>query len=195
MFPVLVKYAFRDALPDWMKWQTPVVAVAALLIFWMAQKWKPTACAGGAAALALLSLALTVAEIPLFETDMRDNQTLKPLGVALRENYRPGDAVVCWGRFPQGLPFYSGTVISEANRPYFGGMDLTQVPFGFPGNRGRLGDLLLPDDSALAKLLAGDRRVWVVSFGDMAEKVQQDRGAAPLRLVTRVGRWQLFCNR
>ena len=195
MFPVLVKYAFRDALPDWMKWQTPVVAVAALLIFWMAQKWKPTACAGGAAALALLSLALTVAEIPLFETDMRDNQTLKPLGVALRENYRPGDAVVCWGRFPQGLPFYSGTVISEANRPYFGGMDLTLVPFEFSGNRGRLGDLLLPDDSALAKLLAGDRRVWVVSFGDMAEKVQQDRGAAPLRLVTRVGRWQLFCNR
>jgi 4-amino-4-deoxy-L-arabinose transferase-like glycosyltransferase len=195
IFPALVKYAFHDALPEWMKWQTPVIVAAALLIFWLARKWKPSACAAGTAALALLSLALTVAEIPLFETNLRDNQTLKPLGVALRENYQPGDAVVCWGRFPQGLPFYSGAVISATNRPYFGGMDLTLVPFEFPGNRERLGNLLLPDDNALAQLLAGDRRVWVVSFGDMAEKVQQDRGGAPLRLVARVGRWQLFANR
>ena len=195
IFPALVEFAFHDALPEWLKWQTPVVAIAALLIFWLARKWKPSACAAGAVALALLGLMIIVAEIPLFETGMRDNQTLKPLGVALRENYRPGDAVVCWGRLPQGLPFYSGAVISATNRPYFGGMDLTQVPFEFPGNRERLGDLLLPDENALAQLLAGDRRVWVVSFGDMAEKVQQDRGGAPLRLVARVGRWQLFSNR
>jgi 4-amino-4-deoxy-L-arabinose transferase-like glycosyltransferase len=195
MFPVLVKYAFHDPLPEWLKWQPPVVAAAALLIFWLVRKWRPAACAVGAAALALLSLALTVAEIPLFETGMRGNQTLKPLGVALRENYRPGDVVVCCGRLPQGMPFYSGTAISVTNRPYFGGMDLNQVPFEFPGNRERLGNLLLPDDNALSQLLAGERRVWVVSFTDMAEKVQQDRGAAPLRLVARVGRWQLFCNR
>jgi 4-amino-4-deoxy-L-arabinose transferase-like glycosyltransferase len=195
IFPALVQYAFRDALPEWMKWQTPVIAVTALLIFWLARKWKPSACAAGAVALALLSLMITVAEISLFETNLRDNQTLKPLGVALRENYRPRDAVVCWGRFPQGLPFYSGTVISTTNRPYFGGMDLTLVPFEFPGNRERLGKLLLPDDNALVQLLAGDRRVWVVSFGDMAQKVQQDRGGTPLRLVVRVGRWQLFSNR
>jgi hypothetical protein len=194
-FPVLVKYAFHDALPEWMKWQTPCVAVVALLIFWLARKWKPSICAAGAAALALLSLMITVAEIPLFETGMRDNQTLKPLGEALQENYRPGDAVVCWGRFPQGLPFNSGAVISKTNRPYFGGMDLTLVPFEFPGNRERLGDLLLPDDNALAQLLASNRRVWVVSFGDEAAKVQQARGAAPLHPVTRVGRWELFSNR
>jgi len=195
IFPALVEFTFQDELPEWMKWQTPVIAFTALLIFWLARKWKPSACAAGAVALSLLSLALTVAEIPLFETGMRDNQTLKPIGVALRENYRPGDAVVCWGRFPQGLPFYSGTVISETNRPYFGGMDLTQVPFEFPGNRERLDNLLLSDDNALAQLLAGDRQVWVVSFGDTAEKVQQNRDAAPLRLVARVGRWQLFANR
>jgi hypothetical protein len=29
----------------------------------------------------------------------------------------------------------------------------------------------------------------------MAQKVQQDRGGAPLRFVARVGRWQLFANR
>ena len=195
IFPILVKYAFRDALLDWLKWQTPVAAAAALLIFWLARKWRPSACAAGAAALALLSMALTAAEIPLFETNMRDNQTLKPLGAALRENYRPGDAVVCWGQLPQGLPFYSGTVITATNRPYFGGMNLTLVPFEFPGNRGRLGDLLVPDDNTLTQLLAGQRRVWVVSFGDTAQKVQQDRGGAPLRLVASVGRWQLFSNR
>jgi hypothetical protein len=136
-----------------------------------------------------------VAEIPLFETNLRDNQTFKPLGEALRENYRSGDAVVCWGRFPQGLPFYTGQVISTTNRPYFGGMDLTLVPFEFPGNRERFGNLLLPDENALARLLAGDRRVWVVSFGDGTEKPQQIQGAAPLRLVTIVGRWELFVNR
>jgi len=195
IFPALVKYAFRDALPEWLKWQTPVIAIAVLLIFWLARKWKPSACAAGATALALLSLMITVAEIPLFETNLRDNQTLKPLGVALRENYRPGDAVVCWGRFPQGLPFYSGPAISATNRPCFGGMDLALVPFEFPGNRERLGNLLLRDDNALGQLLAGSRRVWVVSFGDMAQKVQQDRGGMSLRLVARVGRWQLFANR
>jgi 4-amino-4-deoxy-L-arabinose transferase-like glycosyltransferase len=194
IFPALVKYAFRDALPEWLKWQTPVIAIAALLIFWLARKWKPTVCAAGAVALTLISLALTVAEIPLFETGMRDNQTLQPLGVALRENYQPGDAVVCWGRFPQGLPFYSGAVISKTNQPYFGGMDLTLVPFEFPGNRALLGNLLLPDDNALVQLLAGERRVWVVSFGDEAAKIEQARGPAPLRLVARVGRWQLFAN-
>jgi hypothetical protein len=192
---MLVKFAFHDALPEWLKWQTLVVVVIALAIFWRARKWEPPACAAGATALALLGLMLTVAEIPRFETDLRDNQTLRPLGAALRENYRPGDALVCWGQFPQGLPFYSGAVISATNRPYFGGMDLTQVPFEFPGNRERLGKLLLPDENALAQLLAGDRRVWVVSFGDKAEKVQEARGAAQLRLVARVGRWELFVNR
>ena len=162
---------------------------------WLARELKPASCAGLAAGLALCSMMIIVAEMPLFETNLRDNQTLKPLGAALQENYRPGDAVVCWGRFPQGLPFYSGTAISATNRPYFGGMDLTQVPFEFPGNRERLGDLLLPDEKALAQLLAGSRRVWVVSFGDKAQKMQQSPGAAPLHFVARVGRWELFTNR
>jgi hypothetical protein len=193
--PLALIFIFHNALPGWMIWQMPGAAGIVVLILWLVRKREPSACAAGAAALALLGLAITVAEIPLFETNLRDNQTLKPIGTAVLEDYRPGDALVCWGRFPQGLPFYSGTVISETNRPYFGGMDLTLVPFEFPGNRERLGKLLLPDDNALVQLLAGDRRVWVVSFGDMAQKVQQDRGGTPLRLVVRVGRWQLFSNR
>jgi 4-amino-4-deoxy-L-arabinose transferase-like glycosyltransferase len=195
IFPVLLKFAFHDALPEWLKWMAPVIAIVALLIFWLARKWKPSACAAGVTTLTLLGLTIIVAEIRPFETSLRDNQTLQPLSVALRENYRPGDALVCWGKFPQGLPFYSGTVISTTNRPYFGGMDLTQVPFEFPGNRERLGKLLLPDENELGQLIAGDRRVWIVSFGDQAEKIQEARGSTPLRLVTRVGRWELFVNR
>jgi hypothetical protein len=194
-FPMLVKFDFHDALPEWLKWQTPVAAGIIILIFWLARRWKPSACAAGAAALTLLSLTITVAEIPLFETGMRDNQTLKPLGAVLQENYRPGDAVVCWGKFPQGLPFYAGSVISATNRPYFGGMDLNQVPFEFPGNRERPGDLLLPDEKALAQLLDGDRRVWLASFGGKLENLRRARSSAPLHLVARVGRWELFTNR
>jgi hypothetical protein len=194
-FPLLVKFDFHDELPEWLKWQTPAAVGIIIFIFWLARKWKPAACAAGAVALTLLSSIITVAEFPLFETGMRDNQTLKPLGAALREKYRPGDAVVCWGKFPQGLPFYAGSVISATNRPYFGGMDLTQVPFEFPGNREQLGDLLLPDENSLAQLLAGGRRIWVVSFSGKVDQMQQVPGVAPLRLVARVGRWELFTNR
>jgi 4-amino-4-deoxy-L-arabinose transferase-like glycosyltransferase len=193
-FPMLVKFDFHDELPEWMKWQTPVAAGMVILIFWLARKWKPSACAAGAAALTLLGLTITVAEIPLFETAMRDNQTLKSLGAALRENYRPGDAVVCWGQFPQGLPFYADPAISATNRPYLGGMDLKQVPFEFPGNRERLGDFLLPDENSLMRLLAGGRRVWLVSLGGKVEQMRQAPGSTPPRLVARTGRWELFAN-
>lgn len=193
IFPLLTKFVFKDPLPDWLAWQTPIFGLVAVLIFRRAREWKPSVCAAGATALALVSLAVTVAEIPMFETGLRDNQTLKPLGAALRENYRPGDALVCWGQLPQGLPFYAGSVISATNRPYLGGMDLTQVPFAFPGNRERLGNLLLPDENALAGLLRGGRQVWVVGYGNKMEHFEQEEKIS-LRLVTRAGRWELFSN-
>jgi 4-amino-4-deoxy-L-arabinose transferase-like glycosyltransferase len=195
IFPVLVKFVFHDALPGWLKWQTPAAAIAALLIFRLARKWKWQTQTAFTIGLTWLGLMAVIAEIPLFETNLRDNQTLKPLGAALRENYRPGDALVCWGKLPQGLPFYSSGVISATNRPYFGGMDLNQVPFEFPGNRERPGDLLLPDEKALSQLLDGDRRVWLASFGGRLENLQRARSSAPLHLVARVGRWELFTNR
>lgn len=194
-FPSSLIFVFHNELPGWMLWQIPIAALAGILLLLPLKNFKSDQSAGFAAGLALCSLMIIVAELPRFETNLRDNQTLRPLGETLRENYWPGDAVVCWGRFPQGLPFYTGSVISATNRPYFGGMDLTLVPFEFPGNRDRLGNLLLPDDNALAQLLAGERRVWVVSFGDMVQKIQQIHGATPLRLVAIVGRWELLVNR
>jgi hypothetical protein len=193
--PLALPPVFHVTLPGWMKWQAPVAVAVGLKIFWLAKNRSISMRAAIAAGLGFFSLIVVTAEAPLFETDFRGNQTLKPLGLALRENFQSGDAVVCWGRLPQGLPFYSGGVISASDRPYFGGMDLTQVPFEFPGNRERLGERLLPDENALAQLLQGERRVWIVSFGGTMEHFRSIQSATPLRSVTRVGQWELFVNR
>jgi 4-amino-4-deoxy-L-arabinose transferase-like glycosyltransferase len=193
--PLVLPSIFHVTLPTWMKWQAPVAAVVGLGIFWLVKKWSVPMRAAIVTGLGIFSLMVTVAEVPLFETDFKANQTLKPLGLALRENVKPGDVVVCLGRLPQGLPFYSGEAISVTNRPYFVGMDLAQVPFEFPGNRERLGEWLLPDENALANLLAKDRRVWVVSFGDTMERFQDIHRATPLRLMRRIGQWELSVSR
>jgi len=193
--PLALPPVFHVTLPGWMKWQAPAAAVIGLGIFWLAKNRSTSACAAITAGLGIFSLIAVTAEAPLFETDFRGNQTLKPIGLALRENFRPGDAIVCWGKLPQGLAFYSGGVISMANRPYFGGMKLAQVPFEFPGNRERLGELLLPDEDALAQLLQGKRRIWIVGFSGTMEHFQQHHGTTPLNLVTNVGQWKLFVNR
>lgn len=195
IFPLAVVHVFRDALPAWMKWQLPVSAGIALFVLWLTRKWKPSACAVLTVALALSGLVVTVAEIPLFQNHLRRNQTLKPLGLTLKENFQPGDAIVCWGHLPEGLPFYASPAICETNRPYFGDMNLKEVPFEFPGNQERLGSLLLPDAAALANLLAENRRVWVFGFNDEVEHFLQNRPAATLTLVTNVGQWKLFVKR
>jgi 4-amino-4-deoxy-L-arabinose transferase-like glycosyltransferase len=193
--PLALVFVFHDALPAWLSLQIPVAVGMAVLLLWLAKNLKPAQCAGLTVGLAVFSLVAIVADAPQFETTFRANQTLKPLGAALRENFQAGDAVVCWGRLPQGLPFYSGGAFSAVNRAYFGGMDLAQVPFEFPGNRERLGKWLLPDENALAKLLAENRRVWVVGLGTTMEKFQQGHRATPLRSLTRVGQWELLVNR
>src|ERR1044072_8782226 len=99
---------------------------------------------------------LIVASAPLFETSFKGNQTLKPLGAAVRENYQTGDTLVCSGRLPHGVPVYARTVLSVTHRPFLGGMSPCQVPFEFPVNRQRFGDLLLPDETVLERFLAGD---------------------------------------
>ena len=195
IFPWLMVFIFHDLLPEWLKWQLPVVVGIVLFMLWLARKWKPSLCAALTVALALSGLVVTVAEIPLFQTSFKRNLTLKPLGVALRERYQAGDAVVCWGNFPEGLAFYAYPAISATNRPYFGDMDLTQVPFEFPGNRERLGPLLLPDENALVNLLAQNRRVWVVGLNDGVEHFLQNHRATALNLVTNAGQWKLFVNR
>ena len=193
--PLALVFAFHNALSAWMVCQMSLAAGAAILLLWLPNNLRPAQCAGLATGLALFSLVTIIAETPAFETSFRGNQTLKPLGAALRENYRPGDAVVCWGQFPQGLPFYTGPVISQTDRPYFGGMDLTQAPFEFPGNREQLGNLLLPDENALAQLLESGKRVWIIGPGGAVENFKKTHDSFLLRRVTRIGQWELLVNR
>jgi 4-amino-4-deoxy-L-arabinose transferase-like glycosyltransferase len=198
IFPLLMKSLFQNPPSQWMQWQPEIVAaeiIFVLFVFWPRDKWPPRTVAASAVALALVGFFVVTAELPQFETSLRRNQTFKPLGMELQKNFQYGDVVVCWGRFPQGLPFYSSGVICATNRPYFGGMDMAEVPFEFPGNRERMGNLLLPDESALAQLLQGAGRVWIVGYGSTIETFQKSHAAAPLRSVTRVGEWELFVNR
>jgi 4-amino-4-deoxy-L-arabinose transferase-like glycosyltransferase len=195
IFPPALVFVFHDTLPEWMKWQIPVIFGIMLLVLWLTRRWNPSWCAALTVALTLLSLVVTVAEIPLFQNSLKRNSTLQPLGLVLREKCEPGDVVVCWGDLPEGLAFYAYPAIGATNRPYFGDMDLTQVPFEFPGNWKRLGRLLLPDDGALANVLAENRRVWVVGFNDAVEHYLQNHSATPLNLVTNAGQWKLFVNR
>lgn len=195
IFPLLLKFAFHQTIPSWLKWQMIIVIGIIFLILWLARKWKAQTCAAFAVALALIGFFATVAEVPKFETNFRRNQTLKPLGIALQENYRVGDALVIWQRLPEGLPFYSGGVISATNRPFFGSMDLTQLPFAFPGNRARAGELLLPDENALTQMLVDKRRVLVVAPQKTMEHFQKLTPSVPLHLIARVGQWELFSNR
>jgi hypothetical protein len=186
---------FHVALPWWMKWQAPVAAVFGALIFWLVKRWPLSKRAAMAAGLGIISLWSVAAEAPLFETHFKSNQTLRPLGAALQENFREGDAIVCWGKFPEGLPFYSSRVITAANRPFFGGMNLHQVPFEFPGNQERMGELLLPDENALAQKLTSGQRILVMAPQKTSEHFQALVPSIPLRQLVQVGQWELFSNR
>lgn len=187
--------AYHVGPASWMYLQTAASAVVASFGLWLGRRLDRTTCAYATAGLSVLALMVIAARMPQYETSFKSNQTLKPLGAALREQFRSGNPIVCWGRLPQGLPFYAQPVISTANRPYFCGMPLNQVPFEFPGNRERFGGLLLPDESALIRLLAGDRRVLVVGFSGTLSRVQESLREKPLRVITRVGQWELFSNR
>ncbi|HZT23406.1 MAG TPA: glycosyltransferase family 39 protein [Verrucomicrobiae bacterium] len=194
IFPLLARFLFHNTLPGWLNWQTPLVAAAAALVWWLARSWSWPTVAALTAGLAVAGFLITAAEIPLFETSLKANQTLQPLGAALARHFRPGDRVVCWGKFPQGLPFYSGGAISATNRPFLGDMDLTQVPFEFPGNRARLGGGYLPDENALANLLQSPQRVWLAGFGNTVQQFEKNHPGVPLHLLLRCGQWELFSN-
>jgi 4-amino-4-deoxy-L-arabinose transferase-like glycosyltransferase len=194
-FSVAISPVYHVVLPRWMAWQAPVLAVATVVIFWAARKWRASQSAGAAVGLGILSLLVIAGELTPFEVDLKSNQTLKPLGAAVRENYHAGDTLVCWGQLPEGLPFYAGPAISATNRPFFGGMNLTRAPFEFPGNQERLGSLLLPSEEAFFKLLAGNKRVLVVVQQKTSTRLQKLLPDVPFRILAESGQWELFSNR
>ena len=194
ILPLLVFLFLHETLPLWIKFQAPVVVATLIVVFLQARKWRPEKIAACSVSFALLGFFISVAEFPLFDFNFKSNQPLNEIGNALRENYRPGDAIVCMGKFPQGLPFYSGGVILATNRAYFYSMDLKQVPFEFPGNLERLENdkLYLADPDALLVLLNENRGVFVLGFGTGVEMFQKKYGGPPLQVVAGSGQWVLY---
>ncbi|MGO8763600.1 MAG: ArnT family glycosyltransferase [Limisphaerales bacterium] len=195
IFPFLLEAAFNDFVPLLLKLQTLVFLALIFIMLWRTRHWSAEAIAAATVVMALFGFFVTVAEIPPFETTLRGNQTFKPLALELARDVQPGDAVVCWGKFPEGLPFYSRGAITVTHRPFLGDVDLTQVPFEFPGNRQRHGALLLPDQNALAQLLQSGEKVWVVGFGSTIEEFERSHSAIRLYWVSQAGQWELFVNR
>jgi 4-amino-4-deoxy-L-arabinose transferase-like glycosyltransferase len=191
IFPFVVLFALHDAFPLWLKCQVPVALAVLVSLFILAKKWRRETIAACSVGLVLLSLFITIAELPLFEFDFKANEPLDKVGLALQKNFQPGDAIVCWGRFPQGLPFYSGGLISQTNRPYFGHMDVTQVPFEFPGNRERLGSLYL-DKIGFASLLHENHGTLILGFGTAVEDFHKKNTDIPIRLIVRYGQWAWY---
>jgi 4-amino-4-deoxy-L-arabinose transferase-like glycosyltransferase len=193
--PVAIWFVFKPQAAGWLLGYGTFGALVTGLAACRLRTITAPGCFRAATLLALINLALFSLAVPSFETALRHNQTLKPIGRALRDGYRPDDVVICWGRFPQGLPFYAAPVLSATNRPYLGGLDLTQVPFESAGNRQRFEPWVLPDEAALVRWLTGRRRVWLVAAHGFAESLQQREARVTLRLVLRCGYWDLFSNR
>ncbi len=194
-FPLALPALNHAAIPAWAWWVALLMVAVAAVVAVLGRIWTSSRLAATAVGTAIISMLLLAKEAPSFETDLRSNQTLKPLGALVQQNVRPGDALLLWRQLPEGLAFYSGGVISATNRPYFGGMNLSHVPFEFTGNQERMGNLLLPTDADVVQLLSGNRRVIVVVEQDTSERFHQVTAGVPLHPLGKSGVWQLFSNR
>lgn len=193
-FPLGCWFAFKVQDQLWVR-ITPLAAGMLLaVVAWESRKWTAALCARWACGLAMVALFVTVALTPLVETELRSNQTLKPLGLALRHEFHDGDLVIVRSRIPQGLPFYAHPVISADRRPWLSGLPEHRMPFEFPGNRERFGDRVLKDDHIFSNLLAGPQRVLVVGFKGSFSSARPLARGKPLRLLAEVGDWELFTN-
>ncbi len=193
--PVAVRFAFRVEDQNWIWIQLAIGVFAMAGLGVVARKWDPARCRRWAAGLGAFQLILLVAMIPRVETRLRSNQTLRELGGALTAEYREGDAVVIWNRLPQGLPLYAQTVITPDNRPYLVELPQHRMPFEYPGNAERFGELVVTNRTDLARMLEGDRRMLVVGWRGGFNVFQQVATNAQLRLILESGTWELYSNR
>lgn len=194
--PAVVLLVFHANQPAWFGVHA---GIGVLVAIWLAVRWRtlsPASCARWTAGLALAHWCLVSVGIGVLENDLSSNQTLKPIGVALRQGYSPGDAVVVWGRFPQGLPFYAYPALNATNRPHMGDLNTNKVPFQSVGNAARFAPLYLKDDATFLRLLHEPRRVWVVTHrGSFDRMMAAGELAPPARMMCTCGRVELFVTR
>src|SRR3569833_885637 len=189
-FPVALPALFRVSIPVWGWWQLAVLLAVAALIVAVTRLRRVLPRPILIVTVAIPSMLIMVVEVFLFETNLRSNQTLKPLGALVKENTHSGDALLLWGQLPEGLAFYSQGAISPTNRPYFGGMNLTKVPFEFTGNQDRMGELLLKTDAQIVQLLSSPRRVVVVIQETTSQRFHNVTGSVQMHELGKSGVWR-----
>jgi 4-amino-4-deoxy-L-arabinose transferase-like glycosyltransferase len=193
-FPSALPALYHAHVPTWAWWQMAILAAAIVVIITVARTWNASRRAAMAVGAAIASMWIIAGEASSFETDLRSNQTLKPLGTLVQKNLRPGDALLLWKQLPEGLLFYAHGAISQTNRPYFGVMNLTKVPFEFTGNKERMGDLVLQTDDDVLRLLSSDRRVVVIVEENNLPRFHNVTTGVPLLALDKSGVWQLYAN-
>ncbi len=176
-------------------WLVPIAAIALVTFHRRRKAEQPETSARVAVGASLAVMFCIILLVPGIETRLKNNQTLKPIGVALRAEFRPGDRVVIWGRLPQGLPFYAYPAISAIHRPYLGGLPMDRMPFEFPGNQKLLETWLVPDIDHFRQMLSGDARVLVVANRGTFATVRNWSAAPTARMLAEAGEWEMFANR
>jgi 4-amino-4-deoxy-L-arabinose transferase-like glycosyltransferase len=189
--PLLFKEAGLSS--DRWKFATPLLLLVTAALF--RKGYSPKECAWRSVALSVLSLFVILDAVSRIEVDLKNNQTLKPLGEALRREHRTGDQLLIWARLPQGLPFYAYPAISAHSRPLLGRLPEDRMPFEFPGNRERLASLLVLDEADFHARLAGSRRILVVALRGTMANVRTALPDLQTRLIGECGAWELFINR
>jgi len=192
--PLLYRFVFRVEDQNWIWIQVGLAAVALAVFAGICRAWQPERCRRWAVGLGVFQLFLLIALVPTVETRLKSNQTLREIGDALTEEYRAGDALVIWKRIPQGLPIYASTVITPTNRPYLAELPQHRIPFEYPGNAERFGDLVITNRADFTRMLEGDRRVLVVGWANGMAGLQLDATNAHLRMILSSGVWELYSN-
>ena len=161
-----------------------------ILAIILINKLSVTCCPVVAVIQSLLLLYLVSAYLPLHETKLQNNQTLKPLAQSLKAKYQKGEKVVAWGYLPQGFPFYAAPIINATNRAYIGGYSVHQVPFQFSPNIKQFGDHFISNHSDLLKILSEFNKTWIIAFKNASLPAQLTQ--ITLTQVTQAGRWELL---
>ncbi|MDA7915828.1 glycosyltransferase family 39 protein [Verrucomicrobia bacterium] len=192
--PIVYFFAFKISDQNWFWWQCGLGAVALVVFSYLSRKWSSSNLALSAVALQLVQLTVMLAFIPTIETRLRSNQTLREVGEKMKEIYQEGDVVVCWGRFPQGLPMYAYPVINRDKRPYLAMMPQYRLPFEYPGNAPRLVGIGITNAADYTKLLEGDQRVLGVGWAGATDVASATATNVTIYSVLKSGHWELFSN-
>jgi hypothetical protein len=189
--PIGVMIAFRNAGETWLWLQLGVGLVALALLTAVSRFWSVFRCVAAAVAITLAGYWVLFWKSPTMETSPRGYQTLRHLGLMLKDIHRPNDVLLAWKSLPQGLPLYAQPVINPTNRPYLGRLNPTIHPFEFPGNRERFGRLVITNAADVIPLLEQGPRVLAVGTKGTFDELRQGLPQAQVLLLLRSGRWEL----